>query len=239
MAIDERMPDTSTVPAAVPQLPVGPRVRTRRNPRWIALGIVAICLGALASFFLYSQLSESHQVVAIRHTVTRGTTIGADDLAVVSVGDIGGAQAVPADRLPSLVGQVAAYDLVAGSLLPADATTDNLPPAKSKSVVGIRVAIGRAPSGFLTPGSPIRLVVLPASAAGAGSADSDAAAPPVATAQPASGSDQLPTITAAVVSSERLDDGIYLNIELDARQAIDAAAYAAEDRVVVIRESER
>ncbi|HEY9290534.1 MAG TPA: SAF domain-containing protein [Microlunatus sp.] len=188
----------------------------------------------MASFFLYSQLAESQQVVAIRHTVSRGSTIEPDDLGSVRVSDTGGARTVPADQLASLVGRVAAYDLVAGSLLPQGATTDQLPPAKDRSVVGIRVAVGRAPTGFLAPGSPIRLVVLPADAAD----PSDGSAVDPAGTEP-DGSADIATIAATVVSSEQLDDGIFLNIELDSRQAVDAASYAARDRMVVIRESER
>lgn len=241
-------------PAPVPS---AVQIRSRRNPKWVALGVVAVCLGAIASFFLYSQISESHQVVAMRHTVHRGATITAADLGQVRVGDTGGIRTVPATDLDDLVGKVAAFDLVQGSLLPVNAVTGALPPDHGKAIIGIRVDVGRAPSGFLTAGSPVRLVVLPADAAsGSGSggvpADGTAGGPDAGgastgdsggSAQSGSGGTKevtnVGTMQAVVVSSEQLDDGVFLNLELDSAQAVDAASFAAQDRVVVVRDSER
>jgi hypothetical protein len=236
MAIDEHVAEVATRHRVPTDIPTAPRIRSRRNPRWIALGVIAVCLGALASFFLYSQLAESHQVVAVRHTISRGSSIGSDDLGAITVSDTGGVRTVPAAELTSLIGRVAAYDLVAGSLLPPDAVTDRFPPDHGRSVVGIRVDSGRAPTGFLTPGSPIRLVVLPADAAGGDAGGSIDTAGGQSTEGGAAGTR---TIGATVVGSQELDDGVFLNVELDSDQAVDAASYSALGRVAVIRESER
>ncbi|GAB3917310.1 hypothetical protein GCM10011575_32030 [Microlunatus endophyticus] len=238
--------DEQTRPSAdlAPPVPAAVQARTRRNPRWVALGVVAVCLGAIASFFLYSQLSESHQVVAMRQTVHRGGTITAADLGQVRVGSTGGIATVPAAQLDSLVGKVAAFDLVQGSLLPADAVTTALPPDHGKDIIGIQVATGRAPSGFLSPGSPVHLVVLPADV-GPGNGPGSAA---TGAQQPSSGSTpgssskevtNIATMAAVVMSSTDVDDGVYLDLEIDSRMAADAASYAAQDRVVVVRDSER
>jgi hypothetical protein len=253
MTVDEQArPSTSAEPS--PPVPSAVQLRSRRNPRWVALGIVAICLGAIASFFLYSQLSESHQVVAMRETVHRGSTIMAADLGEVRVGDTGGIATVPAALRDSLIGKVAAYDLVQGSLLPANAVTGSLPPDQGKAIIGIRVDTGRAPSGFLTSGSPVRLVVLPPDAAsgdGSGSGSdgtqSEDGAPAGSAgstpAQNGAGSrtkevTNVATMTAVVINSTQLDDGVFLDVELDAAQAVDAASFAAQNRVVVVRDSE-
>lgn len=228
----ERGADPDPSPNGSAPLPSAP-ARTRRNPRWIALGVLTVCLGALASFFLYSQLAESHQVVAVRADISRGEKITAADLGVVSVGDTGGVATVPAADLQSLVGRIAAVDLVKGTLLPPDAVTSTLPPARGKGVIGIRVASGRAPVGFLAPGSPIRLVVLPESAAGGDDL------PAAGAGADGKESTNVATITATVVNSTRLDDGVLINVELESGQAVDAASYAAQERIVVIRESER
>ncbi len=231
-----RTPTVSDVPAA-------PRIRTRRNPKWVALGIVAICLGAIASFFLYSQVAESHQVAVVRRSLQRGATIRSGDLGSVTVGNTSGIDTVPATAIPDLVGRVAATDLFEGSLVPPSAVTTDLPPAHGKDIIGLRLATGRAPSGFLVPGSPVRLVVLPVDAAKAGgsgiqASDAGASSRPDA---PAGRNEvtNVATISAAVISTVTLDDGVLINVELDAGQAVDAASYAAQDRVVVIRESER
>lgn len=264
MAVDGRADQTRLEPArdtrtgtgaVLPQaddepdaeIPAPPLPRARRNPRWIALGIIAICLGAIASFFLYSQVAESHRVVAVRHGISRGDTISADDLGQVSVGNTGGVRTVPSTQLAGLVGQVAAVDLVEGSLLPPDAITDVLPPSKGNGVIGIKVATGRAPSGFLAAGSPVRLVVLPADAAGV-----DAATGQTTSGRTGSPSDDantgestsaeitnVATISAAVISSQQSDDSVFLTVELSTDEAVEAASYAAQGRIVVVRESER
>lgn len=253
MTVDEQARPRASADAP-PPVPSAVQLRSRRNPRWVALGIVAICLGAIASFFLYSQLSESHQVVAMRETVHRGSTITAADLSEVRVGDTGGIATVPAAQLDGLIGKVAAYDLVQGSLLPVNAVTSSLPPDHGKAIIGIRVDTGRAPAGFLTSGSPVRLVVLPpdaASGGGAGSVSDGAQSGDASTGgtdgsstgqDGANGSTKevtnVATMTAVVVNSSQLDDGVFLDVELDSAQAADAASYAAQDRVVVVRESE-
>lgn len=242
MTVDEQ---TRPRPPAdlAPPVPTAVQIRSRRNPRWVALGVVAVCLGAIASFFLYSQLSESHQVVAMRQTVHRGTTISAQDLGQVRVGSTGGIATVPATELDSLIGKVAAFDLVQGSLLPADAVTAALPPDHGKDIIGIRVDTGRAPSGFLSAGSPVHLVVLPA---GVGSGDGgDATDGKTQTGSSSTGGSSTKEVTnvatmpAVVMNSSELDDGLFLNLELDSALAADAASYAAQDRIVVVRDSER
>lgn len=232
--------DSQTEPRATIGTIATRRPRTRRNPKWIALGIIAICLGAIASFVLYSQVTESHQVVIVRHSLHRGATIDSSDLGSVTVGNTGGVDTVPATTMPHLVGRIAATDLVQGSLLPPGATTGALPPAHGNAVIGVHLATGRAPAGFLAPGSPIRMVVLPV---GAGKTDvGGAGASNIAGGGSGAGQGELTnvaTISAVVLSTTVLDDGILVNVELDAGQAVDAASYAAQDRVVVVRESER
>ncbi|QGN34565.1 SAF domain-containing protein [Microlunatus sp. Gsoil 973] len=242
----QRVPVDSVDKAA--PVPSAVRIRSRRNPRWIALGVVAICLGAIASFFLYSQLSQSHQVVAMRQTVHRGTTITAQDVGLVRVGDTGGIATVPASGLDDLVGKVAAFDLVQGSLLPVNAVTNSLPPGHGKAIIGIRADTGRAPDGFLSPGSPVHLVVLPVDV---GSGDVSAATGDAGTSGSGESGDTPPgsdgsteittvaTIPAVVMSTSQLDDGIFLDLELDSGLAADAASFAAQGRVVVVRDSER
>lgn len=242
------------------QAPVPPAVqlRSRRNPKWVALGVVAICLGAIASFFLYSQLSQSHEVVAMRETVHRGSTITAQDLGEVRVGNTGGIATVPAAQLDTLIGKVAVYDLVQGALMPANAASSSLPPDHGKSIIGIRVDTGRAPSGFLASGSPVRLVVLPPDAAsgdesgsvsggtsggggtGGGSAGSsgDGSASQGGTDNQTNEVTSVAILTAEVINSSQLDDGVFINLELDSASAAEAASFAAQDRVVVVRDSE-
>lgn len=202
----------------------GSDARTRRNPRWIALGVVAVCLGALAAFFVYGQATGTQSVVVVSHAVARGEVIERGDLTVSKVGATAGLQTVPADRLASLVGVRTAVDLSPGSLLPPAAIDHRPVPAPEHSVVGVRLPEGRAPLQHLTVGSPIRLVPVPAQGAAA-SSSSD----PVE-----------PSLAATVVSVSPGADGQSVVIEVDvvAADAGEVATLAAQDRLSVVRDAE-
>ncbi len=204
--------------------PVEPPIRGRRNPKWIALGIIAVCLGALASYFVYSQVSHAQSVIAVSTTVHRGDTVKAADLTTVTVGSVPGVTTVPAGQLSSIVGKTTAYDLVGGSILPAGAISNDPVPAKERAVVGIRLVSGRAPLDQLTASSPIRLVALPP--AGADSSAKDAHTGQV--------------IIAKVVSQSAGSDGnsILLNVDVPAAKAPDVALLAAQERIAVVRDSD-
>jgi hypothetical protein len=237
-----------------------PQARVRRNPRWIVLGILAICLGGLGSVFLYSQVTDAHQVVAMTKTVHRGEKVTGGDLTTVRVGETGRVHTVAAKKLSAMIGQVASYDLVQGSLLSPAAVGAEEPPAAGHDVVGIKVSDGRAPNKYLEPNTPVRLVVLPDSgspgpttgaagpANGAASGNGPAEQKKTSgnasksadstTSEPAGGSGSLPVISAKVLDMSQIDGGLLLNVELDAKQAVHAASYAAQDRVAVVRSSE-
>ena len=61
--------------AATPATPEPPRIPGRRNPKWIALGIVALCLGGLLSYVIYARVSTETTVVSVAQTVYRGEVI--------------------------------------------------------------------------------------------------------------------------------------------------------------------
>lgn len=226
-----------------------PQPRIRRNPKWIALGILAICLGGLGSFFLYSHLSDAHQVIALTKTVHRGEEITPTDLTTVQVTDTGGVPTVPSDRMSSMIGQVAGYDLVKGSLLSPASVGSSRPPAAGKGVIGIKVSQGRAPNGYLEPNTPVQLVVLPARGAAAPKGDASHSSAPTSKASSnpdtssagdSDGEDatSLPVIPAKVLNTSQVDGGLLLNVEMKSKQAVRAASYAARDRIAVVRDSE-
>ena len=104
--------------AASPVTPQPPRMPGRRNPKWIALGIVALCLGGLLSYMIYTRVASETAVVAAAHTVYRGETIEEGDLTTITLRAGSLPQTVPAARLTDLVGKRAAYDLIEGSVIP-------------------------------------------------------------------------------------------------------------------------
>lgn len=213
-----------SAPSDAADLPSPPQVRGRRSPKWIALGVIAICLGGLGAFFLYNELSQAQTVVAVANTVYRGSVVTSSDLTSVTVGKTPGVTTVPADQLESLIGQRAVADLMAGSLLPAGAVAASTVPAADHAVVGLKLVAGRAPVGYLQPSSLIRLVAIPPEGADASYKDSYTGM----------------IIKASVIDATPAPDGlsIMVNVDVATDKSAAAALLAARDRLVVVRDAE-
>lgn len=201
-----------------------PPLPGRRNPKWIALGIIAICLGGLLSYVIYAKVATENAVVAMAATVYRGEMIEAADLTSVTLSGDPAVPTIPVTETTSLVGQRAAYDLVQGSLpAPASVTAENLP-TEQRAVVGLKLAGGHAPADFLLPGAPVRLVALPAPDAQAGATD------------PYVGK----TFTARTVSARPGPDvgSLLVDVDVPSTQAPTIAMLAAQERLTVVRDAE-
>ena len=212
-------------PEPIPTTPAPPRMPGRRNPRWIALGVVAVCLGGLLSYLIYSRVATQTTVVAATRTIYRGETVRPSDLTPVTVTGSAGLNAVPAAQLEQLVGRKAAFDLVKGAWVPAGAIADTVIPAKGRAVVGVKLGQGRAPVGLLTPGSHLRLVSLPSAGA-----------------QPTAKEDFTSrTFFGRVVDHTEGADGtsLILNVDIAANEAPALALLAAQDRLAVLRDADR
>lgn len=207
-------------PGAEPETPSPPRLPGRRNPKWIALGVLAICLGGLLSYVIYSRVATEANVVAVAHTVYRGEAIERDDLTTVTLRRGSVAAAIPAGQIDQLVGQRAVFDLAEGSVVSRVAVGAVVIPPDGQSVVGLKVAGGRAPTSLLLPGSPVRLVALPAN--------------------DASAKDKLAgsVYVARIVDQSAAADGTstLVNVEVASAQAPAIAALAAQDRLAVVRD---
>jgi hypothetical protein len=208
-----------------PSTPEPPRIPGRRNPKWIALGAVALCLGALLSYVVYSRVATETAVIMMAHTVYRGETIDSSDLTVVRLSGETVAKSVPAAQLNSLVGQKAVYDLPEGAVLTPGAVGEVVVPAEGRSVVGIKLATGRAPAALLTPASRVRLVALPPATTDPGTSDQLAGK----------------TYSALIIDQAPGADGasIVINVDVKNGQAPTVAMLAAADRIVVVRDPAR
>lgn len=210
-----------------PSTPEPPRIPGRRNPRWIALGIVALCLGALLSYVIYTRVATETAVVMMARTVYRGTSIQAADLTVARISGESVTHSVPASRLTTLVGGKAVYDLPQGAIVTPGAIDDIVVPASGRAVVGVKLATGRAPAALLVPASPVRLVALPAATSN----------------DPGAASDKLAgkTWNGIVLDQTPGADGasIVINVDVPAEQAPTVALLAAQDRLVVVRDPAR
>jgi hypothetical protein len=210
--------------AGSPATPQPPRMPGRRNPKWIALGIVALCLGGLLSYMIYARVASESAVVAAAHTVYRGETIEQSDLTTITVRGGSMPQTIVATELADLVGKRAAYDLVEGSVIPSNAVVDQVFPAEGRAIVGLKLAAGRAPSNLLLPFSLVRLIAMPAAA------DSS-------TTDELAGS----TFVGRVIDQSPGADGtsILVNVDVEAGAAPTIAMLAAQDRIVIVRDAGR
>ncbi len=136
-----------------------PTLRARRNPVWLAVGIIAICIGALGAGQLAERLSVSNSVLVTTKAIARGDVIEVSDIRTIKVGDISGISAAPESELSSLVGQVAQIDLAANSIVPDGAAGKAVVPAGSTQL-GLSLAAGRMPSGFLPAGTRVMLIAV-------------------------------------------------------------------------------
>jgi SAF domain len=208
-------------PAATPQ---PPRMPGRRNPKWIALGIVALCLGGLLSYVIYARVASETAVVVAAHTVYRGETIEQSDLTTITLREGALPHTIPVSRLGEVVGKHAVFDLVEGSVITSTAIADVAVPAEGHAIVGVKLAAGRAPGNLLLPSSLVRLIAMPAPADNS-------------TADKHAGS----IFVGRVIDQSPAADGtsILVNVDVEADAAPTIAMLAAQDRIALVRDAGR
>ena len=213
----------TTSAAGSPATPQPPRMPGRRNPKWIALGIVALCLGGLLSYMIYARVASETAVVAAAHTVYRGETIEQGDLTTITLREGSLTQTVPATGLADLVGRRAAFDLIEGSVIPSSAVVEEGIPPEGRAIVGLKLEPGRAPGNVLLPSSLVRLIALPTAAEG--STDKLAGS----------------IFVGRVIDQSPAADGtsILVNVDVDAGAAPTIATLAAQDRIALVLDAGR
>lgn len=205
-----------------PTTSLPPRLPSRRNPKWIALGVIAICIGALLSYLIYARVAAESSVLIMTKTVYRGSVIAAEDIAPATVSGALPGNALPADQADELVGQTAIYDLIAGTVVPVGAIGEVTVPAEGRTVVGIRLIEGRAPSGLLHPGSVVRLIALPPEGVEADFIDQyTGSAYPAKVVDTVAGADGMSTL---------------VNVDIAADQAAAVALLSAQERLAAVRD---
>jgi len=160
-------------------------------------------------------------VLTLRQDVARGEVIEAEDLTVARINADPALSTVPEGEQDAVVGQRAAVDLSAGSILTPDSTTTELVPATGQSLVGVPLSSAQLPSQGLTAGDQVRIVATPR--------DQD---DPPATA---------PTIyPATVVATSTLPDTgqVVVDVTVPAASAGQLAAQVATGRIALVLDSE-
>lgn len=161
---DDRMTGPDPAPAA---LPVAPPPKLRRRPALIAAAIALVALGAILAAWAWTSTTSTQEVLAARATIARGAVITSEDIARVRINADPALQPLPASAYDDIVGQRAALDIAAGSLLTAAATVTEPLPADGMSVVGVALTAAQAPGLTLRNGDRVRVVLTPGEGADA------------------------------------------------------------------------
>lgn len=133
----------------------------RRRPLMVLISVGLVLVGAVLGVGVWMLSSSSVEVVAARTAIERGATITAEDLVVTRVTVDETVPVIRSDQLTGLVGQRAASDISAGTLLSPAEVTDVLPPGTGDSVVGVALGMGQLPAEPLRAGDRVRLVQTP------------------------------------------------------------------------------
>ena len=184
----------------------------------VGVGFALVAFGALAFLYVSGQLSTATPVIAVVNDVQRGAVIGEVDVTVASVVPDPALAPVSADRMGEVVGQRAATDLVAGTLLTEMSVATTVVPSAGESVVGVPLTPGQMPGEPLLPGDVILIVGTP----GPG----DAAPAPAARSVEAT---VLQTHPASGPS-----DQVVVDVLVSSGQAVDLVSQVAAGRVGVV-----
>ena len=140
---------------------VMPAPKLRRRPALIVASAVAVSAGALLAAFAWTATSTTQSVLAVRSAVERGAVIGQDDVMTVQVSADPALAPVPASQASAVVGQRAATDMAAGTLLTREQVSDTVLPPAGMSIVGVGLPSAQLPGEPLLVGDRVRVVATP------------------------------------------------------------------------------
>lgn len=154
----------TTTPSSARPMPVAPRVATpkgRRRPGLLTLGIALVAVGALAAVWLVNSAGQRTPVITVVREVPYGSVVTEADLGTANVSVDATVQTIPASEASTIVGSVAATNLVAGSLLGPAQLTTTAPPGTDEVLVAVAIPATRMPAGGLQAGDNVLVVDTP------------------------------------------------------------------------------
>lgn len=150
--------------SSTPQESRLPGTRPRRRRGVLAGGLMLTALGGTLVAWFVGAAGGRTDVLVVARDVPYGQTLVAGDLTLTAVAVDTLVDTVPADQLDVALGQVAAADLLAGSLLAPGQITADTPPGEGEVLVPMPVSAERLPAGGVHAGD--RLLVVDAPSAG-------------------------------------------------------------------------
>lgn len=212
--------------------------RGQRRTRRLVFGALLIVVCAVLGYFAWQQVSTTESVVATRTLIPKGSVITRDELTVRQVNADSGLQVIPSTQVNSLIGQQAASDIPAGSIVPTGATASGPMAKDGQSLVGILVKPGGAPITGMEPGSRVRMLGL---AAPEGQDATNGGTTGGATGATGDTTAQLPEVKGLVVRVTQVPDGsgTSVDVAVDAAYAAEMQRLAAAGKVAIVVDSER
>lgn len=209
-------PPGRTAPA--PRSPRAVRPAVNAKLAAVAVGIIAVSVAGAAA--LFAAVSGTSPVVVAAAPLFEGQPIAAGDLTTAAVAADPTVRSIPGSQLPGLIGQRAAADIPAGTLLAPEAVTADPLPGPGRSLVGIQVGSAQAPLAELAPGTPVRVVRVAASPGADGAGDAPRPVP------------------AVVVSSGFAPDGArVVDVTVAGAEAEAVAGWAAAGQAAIVVDS--
>ena len=129
-----------------------------RRPLMLALMVVTIVIGALSTWWLVQKSTDRTAVVGLAHDVPWGQAIAAGDLVQIEMVADPALKPIDWDQRSQFIGQRAATDLQAGTLLTARSVTGAQVPAEGTALIGVLVKSGQVPITALSPQDSVLLV---------------------------------------------------------------------------------
>lgn len=157
------------------------QVRTRRPWPWTAGAIALIVVGGLISAAVWSSSANVSPVFIAGSDLQRGDIIERGDLSTLNLAAGTPSAAYTLDQVDNLVGQTAAVDLPAGSLLTPSTVTESLEIPRGQAIVGVSLSPNQMPATPLVAGDSVQIVTVAAVGAVPGVAGDTAIDPVPAT----------------------------------------------------------
>lgn len=143
----------------------------RRKVPYLVLGVLLVLACAAAGVVVGSSLGDREQVLVLARQVTVGQVLSTQDIRQTSVSAGNDLGAIAAGELATVVGQLVAFSLPAGSLLTRAALGAPQVPPSGQAVVAVAVKPGQFPPN-LSEGARVAVIVTPSANATGGAAPS-------------------------------------------------------------------
>jgi hypothetical protein len=191
--------------------------RRRRRTALLVLGIVLVLVGGLTGGWLVTRAGDKVPVLAVARPVGYGTVIKDADLAVAHVAPDAALSPLPASDRSRVVGQYAAVELRAGTLLTDEQITAEPVLDPASELVGVAVGPSQLPNWPLQAGDRVLVVGTPPQ-------DAD----------PPAGRPESITATVVGVGGPDVDGLRVIDVRVPAGTGPTLAAWVATGRVAIV-----